>query len=341
MSEPTTYDVIQDTRIKGVEDLVQTSYQPFQGPEFSYPVVHQPMDDEMWQYVTLGMGSGLLDVGGQPYWLRELSDVTDTGKLTVSKTTGTAQAILRGFYHRLNQDLTLNFPPVSQKTIYQVVLEYNPLRHKEPGGPIRVRVLTTLDWSGGRHYLPLWDVERDPSSLLSQAKVTQRRPKISPTIHVDRLEHRPDPRTQLWGAQCYVRYGDQMGETFIASGESEETGGPTKWTSLDNPPWKPITLTPAYTAAVPVQYRISRGYIEMRGLVRRKDSDFSTSGASTIGWITGVNLPDVNVVLGANSGRTALLVTAMGDSARDNLVVHTPVAGTRQVSLDNIRIPLT
>lgn len=232
MSEPTTYDLVQDTRIKGVEDLVQTTYTPFQGPEFSYPVVHQPMDDEMWQQVTLGVGSGLLDVGGRPYWLRDLSDVTDTGKLTVDTTTGTAQAILRGFYHRLNQDLTLSFPPVSQKTVYQVVLEYDPLRHKEPGGPIRVRVLTSLDWSGGKHYLPLWDVERNPSQLLSDAKVTQKRPKISPTIHVDYPESMPDPRTQLWGATCYIRYGDEAGATYVADGGSEETGGPTRWREL-------------------------------------------------------------------------------------------------------------
>lgn len=341
MSQPTAYDLTQDVRIKGVEDLVQTNYQPFQGQEFSYPVVHQPMDDEMWQYVTLGVGSGLLDVGGQPYWLRDLSDVTDTGKLTVSKTTGTAQAILRGFYHRLNQDMTLKYPPVSSKTVYHTVLEYDPLRHKEPGGPIRVRVLTSLDWSGGKHYLPLWDVERNPSQLISKAKVTQRRPKIAPTTHVDRPEHLPDPRTQLWGAQCYVRYGDQMGETFIASGESEETGGPTRWDSLDNPPWKNITLAPAYTAAVPVQHRISRGCIELRGLVRRNNGYFSTSEPSTIGWISGVNLPDVNISIGANGGRNALLVTDMGSSVRDNLVVYTTDASTRQVSLDNIRIPLT
>ncbi|WP_460989748.1 hypothetical protein, partial [Staphylococcus aureus] len=127
-----------------------------------------------------------------------------------------------------------------------------------------------------------------------------------------------------------------MGETFIASGESEETGGPTRWDSLDNPPWKNITLTPAYTAAIPVQYRISRGYIEMRGLVRRKNGDFPTTASSTIGWVTGVNLPDVNISIGTNPvGRSALLVTAMGSSVRDNLVVHTPNPSTWQVSLDN------
>ena len=221
MSEPTTYDLIQDTRIQGVEDLVQTSYTPFQGPEFSYPVVHQPMDDEMWQYVTLGVGSGILDTGGFPYWLRELSDVTDTGKLTVDTTTGTAQAILRGFYHRLNQDMTLSFPPVSQKTVYHVVLEYDPLRHKEPGGPIRVRVLTSLDWSGGKHYLTLYRVTRDPSSLLTGATVERVRPRVAPTIYVRDETHKPDPEKQLWGTVCFV--GNTGGQYRVAS--ASEAGG--------------------------------------------------------------------------------------------------------------------
>lgn len=292
MSEPTTYDVIQDTRIKGVEDLVQTTYQPFQGPEFSYPVVHQPMDDEMWQQVTLGVGSGLLDVGGRPYWLRNLSDVTDTGRLTVSTTTGTAQAILRGFYHRLTQDLTLSFPPVSRKTVYQVVLEYDPLRHKEPGGPIRVRVLTSLDWSGGKHYLPLWDVERDPSSLLSQAKVTQRRPKIAPTITVDRWENRPPEHSQLWGTRLLLSHSDDRGREFIAWGSSDETGGPTDWVPVNGLVWRDLTLSGGRTYpghGLKPQYAVTPQGVLFRGRIARTSGDFtSTSSGWPLGWPSGL-----------------------------------------------------
>ena len=287
MSEPTTYDLIQDTRIQGVEDLVQTTYTPFQGPEFSYPVVHQPMDDEMWQYVTLGMGSGVLDVGGWPYRLTGLSDVTDTGRLSVATTTGTAQAILRGFYHRLNQDITLSFPPVSQKTLYQVVLEYDPLRHKEPGGPIRVRVLTSLDWSGGKHYLPLWDVERDPSQLLSQAKVTNRASKIAPVIICDYPDALPDPKTQLWGTICYIRHGMQAGRVYMAGGTSAPNGGPAEWELADKPVWQNITLRGGYGPAFqqPQWSLTSDGAIQTRGSVKRLSGALITGRLENFGWL--------------------------------------------------------
>ena len=337
MSEPTTYDLIQDTRIQGVEDLVQTSYQPFQGPEFSYPVVHQPMDDEMWQYVTLGMGSGVLDVGGQPYWLRDLSDVTDTGKLTVSKTTGTAQAILRGFYHRLNQDMTLNFPPVSSKTVYHVVLEYDPLRHKEPGGPIRVRVLTSLDWSGGKHYLPLWDVERDPSQLLSQAVVRKRRPKISPPFIVDYASDLPDASTQLWGARAYAY---MEGEEHLAWG-SNEAGGPQGWTNLTNPPWKRVTPHASLQhGGRPAEWRFANGRFEMRGSLKLKTGSFDTTRPNTLGWTGGIEVPEFNAVVAANRGRCGVLRTQAGASVRDTFVLDMPETGISWVLFDGISIPL-
>lgn len=340
MSEPTTYDVIQDTRIKGVEDLVQTTYTPFQGPEFSYPVVHQPMDDEMWQTVTLGVGSGLLDVGGRPYWLRDLSDVTDTGRLTVSTTTGTAQAILRGFYHRLNQDMTLNFPPVSRKTVYQVVLEYDPLRHKEPGGPIRVRVLTSLDWSGGKHYLPLWDLERDPSQLLSQAKVTQRRPKITPTITVDRWENRPPEHTQLWGTRLFLSHGEQRGREYIAWGADEATGGPTRWEDITNPGWTNISLSGGITqGATPASYRFTGGALEFQGFISRS-SAFPTSSATVIGWVSNATLPPFVTVVAGNNGKQANLRSTEGSGGLNTLTVDTPESGTNRIWLDGVRIPV-
>lgn len=282
MSEPTTYDLVQDTRIKGVEDLVQTTYMPFQGPEFSYPVAHQPMDDNMWQYVTLGMGSGILDAGGQPYWLRDLSNQTDTAKLTVSTTTGTAQAILRGFYHRLNEDMTLSFPPVSITTIYRVVLEYDPARHKEPGGPIRIRVVKNPDWNGGRHYLPLWEVERGPNQLLSDATVRQVRPKVSPSITIDYWENRPDPHSQLWGTRMTLTHGEQRGETYIALGASEITGGPTNWTRAESE-WVNTSYIPNYEY-VGHGYRLARKKdgrtVRLRGRMSRTNgADFTQSDA--------------------------------------------------------------
>ena len=225
--------------IEELQELVGAStYEPVDGPEFSYPAVGQAVDDEMWQYITLALGSGILDDGGWPYWLRKLDTDSETNsanqmRLTVATTTGNAQAVLKGFYHRLLQDMRLDFPMPLSETTYYVVLELNPLKARDPEGPISVQVYPNeLNTESGRQHLILWTVTRKPNQLLTDAVVTRYRPRVAPTVTVTRTEDLPDPASVLYGTVAIV-YGEK--DTVIARGANNAEGGATRWESINDP----------------------------------------------------------------------------------------------------------
>ena len=221
-----------DTDLGVIEALLEDA--PVQDmDEMSFPIAEKALNSLQWQAVSVATGSGIADRGGRPFWLRDLSNTTDSAHRTVSTTTKTAEASIMGFFFQMKKDVQVPLPPVSSPTTYHIGLEFDPTRLKDATGPIR-RVVhkNTIPYTAGRIYLPLWEVTRKPNQLLSDAEVTQKRPKLSPQIHVDYPESMPDPRTQLWGATCYIRLGDEAGATYVAAGSSEETGGPTSWREL-------------------------------------------------------------------------------------------------------------
>ena len=233
MSEPTQYDLVQDKRLDTLTGLVTPLPKARSGYQYSFPIVGQDVSDSEFQQMMLSTAAGVLDQGGRPFWLKNFDNASRTAQLTVSTTTKDAKAAMNGFFYRLLQDMPVSFPMPSKKTTYHVCLTYDPLGHSRVEGPISVRVYSgPPTYSNGLMHVELWEVECSPSQLLSDAKVTQKRPKVSPSIHVDYRENMPDPRAQLWGATCYIRYGSEKGTTYIATGESEETGGPTRWEEL-------------------------------------------------------------------------------------------------------------
>lgn len=196
--------------IEELQDLVSADYTIPEGPEFSYPAVGQAVDDEMWKFVTLALGSGILDDGGGAYWLRGLGSDSETNqanqmRLTVSETTGTAQALVNGFYHRLLQDIRLNFPMPLSETTYYVVLELNPLKASDPLGPISVKVYPNeLNTESNRQHVILWTLKRKPNQLLTEAEITRLRPRLSPPVYVWSESHMPNASEVLWGTMCFV-----------------------------------------------------------------------------------------------------------------------------------------
>ena len=279
MADPTLEELQQ--QVDELRSLITTQYEPPSGSDYSYPVVNQPMNDEMWQYVTLGLGDGVLDEGGQPYWLRGRENVNDTVKITVSTTRNTAQALLRGFYHRLTADKTFTVPAVSTTTTYHFCLTYDPAASTAPGGPISLQMYAgEPPTSMGRFHVVLWKLTRSPSQLLTDATVQRVRPKITPTITVDKESDRPDANSVLWGTRCIVT--DTMQE-WRAGGATED--GPRDWYEMkkyeireDNKSYKW-----GGEGGRPTASRIGSMVVLEGRVVRTNGSDFFAS--STTGYL--------------------------------------------------------
>lgn len=290
--------------IEELQALVSADYAPPEGPEFSYPAVGQAVDDEMWKFITLALGSGVLDTGGRPYWLENVGSDSETNqanqlRLTVSTTSGNAQALLNGFYHRLLEDMRLDFPMPLSETTYYVVLELNPLKARSPEGPISVQVYPNeLNTESNRQHLVLWAVTRKPNQLLTDSTITRKRPRIAPTEIVATRSQLPDPTGCLWGALFFVH---ETAEVLMAVGATETSGGPTRWLNLTSPEWAESTSAAFpwaghVTSAKPA-WRVVGDRVELRGRIKRSNgADFSPStdyklipncpdvGVSTVMW---------------------------------------------------------
>src|SRR5690625_1450185 len=139
MTEPTNYDLIQDGRLDALDDLVTPYYQPPSETEHSFPVVGQGVSAEMYQQMSLAQGDGILITDDSEYSYRlegmpgGAAETNSTNRmvLKVSQNTGRSEAILRGFYHVLYQDMQIELPPVTTPTTYIIALTYDPRREEE------------------------------------------------------------------------------------------------------------------------------------------------------------------------------------------------------------------
>lgn len=300
--DPTSYDLQQDSRIDALNEIITTSYEEPSQIEYSYPVVGQGMNDEQWQYVALALGSGVMDEGGRPYWLKlngseANTNSTNTMLLTVSTTTDTAQAAVRGFYHRLLADKVVDLPAVTSETTYYVVLQYDPLGHDRPTGPITVEVVTRLESTQGKFNIVLWTVKRKPNQLLTDAEILQVRPKLSPTMTVDSDEQRRAISLSglLWGTLCVVM---RTGEIWRAGGQGDASGGPNTWVSVSSPEWVERGDTSGYRwpgfGYKRAQRRVGKT-VELRGTIERTgDGYFSPGNSYLVMNLSGDNIPEKN-----------------------------------------------
>lgn len=338
-----TVEELQE-EVQALRELVQASYKEPRTNEYSFPVVGQAVTDSMWQQITLGMGSGILDQGGQPYWLRNLDNATNTAVVTVSKTTKDAQAIIRGFFHRMKTDMKISLPPVSSPTTYYVVLEYDPLGHASETGPISLKVKTALTTAQGKVNLLLWEIPRLPNQLLTDAVVIQKRPKIAPSMTVDTKAQLPQDMTGvLWGTTMTITDGVETGNVYRATG-ADQSGWPQRWENDNDRGWKPITLLNAYESFTgePPQYRVLDGMVELRGAVKHTTGrDLYTNEAKTFGYCQGVEMDYVSIPIAASNWKFGRLEITRGKTGvMDNLMYGISQTGIRWVRLDGVRIPL-
>ena len=171
--------------------------------ESSFPVLEQPLTDQQWGQVTLGFGSGVLGGSTGNYALVGVSNASNTAQLSAGG--GMSQAIVSGYYHRIDANHTISLPAISSGTrTYYIGLTYDPLKHADPSGPVSITVTTSKPSGSGKVYLPLYEVPRVPNELLTDAiaKARVRRVLISPTLSVASIEELPDPSTMMQGALC-------------------------------------------------------------------------------------------------------------------------------------------
>lgn len=174
--------------------------------EESFPVLEKPMTDAQWKSVARAFGTGVLDEGGNPYNLINLNNATNQGTIAVDTKVGFNHAVVSGYYHKQTANITINIPAVTSPTTYYIVLMYDPADKAKPVKLVRV---TSLDRRGGKDYLVLWEVTRQPNQLLTDAVRTKKRPIVVPTIMVDYPSSLPDPATVLWGTRAFVQVTNQ------------------------------------------------------------------------------------------------------------------------------------
>ena len=207
--------------------------------EESFPMRDEPMTDEQWKQVTLGIGNGVLNEGGDPYRLTNINNATNQVTVNVSTTTGLAQAIVAGFYHRIDAPVVLDVPAVTKTTNYWIVLEYSPLRLESSEPPVQLKVVTALDTTSGRQYLVLHKIYRRANELLTNAAMRSVKPRVAPLLQVRDESELPEPETVIRGTVAVV-HGDYP-DLKIAKADP---GQSVAWVSVLSGAW---TTLPDHT----------------------------------------------------------------------------------------------
>ena len=290
--------------------------------EESFPMRDEPMTDEQWKQVTLGIGNGVLNEGGDPYRLTNINNATNQVTVNVSTTTGLAQAIVAGFYHRIDAPVVLDVPAVTSATNYWIVLEYSPLRLESSEPPVQLKVVTALDTTSGRQYLVLHKIYRRANELLTNAAMRSVKPRVAPLLQVRDESELPEPETVIRGTVAVV-HGDYP-DLKIAKAE---VGKPLAWVSVLSGAWTTLpdhTYTTSFPGS-PKQIRRVGTTRYLRGqFYRATGSAYGTSDAGyrvanlSAGDIPkrGMRFPVTPVVHGSGSiaDASAYIVLSASDS---------------------------
>src|SRR5690625_4958013 len=279
--DPTPYDLLQDSRIEGVEELVHPYYQPPGDAEYSFPVVGQGINSDPYQQMSLAQGNGVIirDRAQRPYQLVGHATEAETNQrntliLKVSGRTGVNEAIINGFYHRMTEDIEIQLPPVTTPTTYYICLTYDPRREEEEQGPIRVEThQNDVPTTHGRVSIVLQTVRREPNQLLTQAVRQIHRPYISPTITAVSENALPSPDSVLYGTIAAVRNSGQPGAADLLTAEGN------RWYNLLAGDWEPIAAVSSGWTTVtgrPVMVRRTVLGYQMRGSIRNDGATSAT-----------------------------------------------------------------
>lgn len=286
--------------------------------ESSFPVVEQPMSANQWRSVTLGIGSGVLDGGGFPYNLTNISNAENTVEVTVSSTQGYAHAIVHGFYHTIDAPVTLSIPAVNTPTTYYIALQYDPLREQLP---VTLGAFTSLDRSQGKEYVVLHEIDRVANQLLTDAERRYVRPRVAPTIIVSRPRELPDPSTVLWGTTAVI-HGGSPGIVDIRMAVGTTDDGPRSWRSVMSPPWEtlPDTTNAVRNPSSGVEKSIQRvgRQRKVTGRIARSDGSVYSSSSSSGYLVASLSAKDLPAGAQRFTVRGAGKVTGYVEASRSD-----------------------
>ena len=288
--------------------------------EESFPMRDEPMTDEQWKQVTLGIGNGVLNEGGDPYRLTNINNATNQVTVNVSTDTGLAQAIVAGFYHRIDAPVVLDVPAVTAVTNYWIVLEYSPLRLEQSEPPVQLKVVTALDQSQGKQYLVLHKIYRKANELLTDAARRSVKPRVAPLLQVRDETELPESDSVIRGTVAVV-HGD-FPDIKIAKAEP---GQPLAWVSVMSGAWATIGDNPNSTSfsGSPKQIKRSGPTRLLRGQFYRPDGQAYqvTSAGYRVANLAeadlpkrGMRFPVVPVVHGTGAGADADAYVAVSTS---------------------------
>lgn len=171
--------------------------------ETSFPVTNKPLTADQWNSVTSGIGNGTLDMG-----IGDYNMVFDNSTDTVTIRPPEAypryyHLVVGGFYHRLHDPVTLSIPPVKVSTRYNIVACMDPGRADTK--PVELKVAPSpLDRSGGKQYVILATVDREPNKVLTDSVIRRTKPRITPHAEVEQWDALPDPEDFLIGTKIHV-----------------------------------------------------------------------------------------------------------------------------------------
>lgn len=247
------------------------------------------------------------------------------------------QALICGVIYTNTAGKTLDLasfgtaPSSSQGRIDLVILRYTfatrdvsiTVKAGSPSANPTEPTLTRV--AGGVWEMRLARIERNGNTAVTQAMVTHQRTWVSPAGSASAV---PDLAAWPVGSRVLTPAGELYRD-------------PTGWSNLDQPNWSTLTLNSdlqGYT--VSAQYRIVRGYVELRGGIQRVDEGVQIASANT---------PKTLFILpaGARPGRTyryAMATTFSGAAATSRLTLDdtgrgefvAPVDGTIWCTLDGI-----
>lgn len=149
--------------------------------ESSFPIVDAKLSDAAWAQTVGATSNGILDDWGGPYAITV--NTNDTVTIKPSTTSGFARAVVNGFGHQIDANVTLSVPAVTSATTYHVGLLYDSTNAAQP---VKLTVLKnpTFPLTPGQSYLPLYVFARSAGQTLQAATLFSPKPRLRPTLYM-------------------------------------------------------------------------------------------------------------------------------------------------------------